>query len=73
MRLLTYSYTVVRDGSATPVDVSEIQQWIAFDDEATDDDPKASRQSDFSDFYVYSEGCSCRGLHVPRHGDGRWR
>ena len=34
---LTYTFSVVRDGSATPVDVSEIQQWIAFDDKPLDD------------------------------------
>ena len=33
---LLYSYTVVRDGSATPVDVSD---WVKFDDDPSDDKP----------------------------------
>ena len=39
---LAYSYTVVRvapNGDDTPVSVSEIRQWVDFDDNPNDDDP----------------------------------
>ena len=37
--VLAYTFEVVRDGSATAVSASEIEQWIDFDDDPSDDDP----------------------------------
>ena len=40
--MLTYTFSVVRvvpNVDDTPVSASEIQQWIDFDDDPSDDDP----------------------------------
>ena len=76
--MLAYTFEVVRvvaNGDDTAVSASEIEQWIDFDDDPRRR-PQRPPQSDFSDFYVYSQvEFACREVRGDGcgHGRGHWR
>ena len=57
---LKYTFSVVRDGSATPVDVSD---WIDFDDDPTNDNPLDPLSTAFREFTFKPDESSLAGKY----------